>query len=294
MPYIKLKYLIESEQDSGWGLLTSCVGHQKIEPGQSYPPGNHPSGYTFDCGNGRILSEYQLLYIVDGKGYFESKHCKRTRVYSGFCILLFPGEWHNYSPDSDTGWEEYWIGFNGINIENMKANNFFSLSDPIFAVGVLEGMVKGYEKAIEIALGMNIGYQQMLAGIVNMLLGSCYYYHKNNKIDNVYDTEAIQKARYYMSVHFKEEVTPESVAAFINMGYSKFRKLFKEVTGYAPLQYILELRLRYSCELLTTTNKSISEISFDLGYDSTVYFINAFKRKYKMTPLKYRQMFQIE
>lgn len=289
VPNIKIKYLIESEQDSGWGLMTSCVGHQEVRPGESYPPGDHPSGYTFDCGKGRVLSEYQLLYIVKGRGFFESKHCSRTAVSAGSMFLLFPGEWHNYAPDKETGWEEYWIGFNGKNIDEKVINGFFDISNPVYQIGLLEDIISGYESAIDVALKMKAGYQQMLAGLVNIFLGTCYYHHLSNQQIDSRDDEAIQQARTYMSAHFCEEITPEMVAAKVNMGYSKFRKLFKEISGYAPMQYILELRLRHSCELLTTTDKSIAEISMVLGYDSTISFINAFKNKYGSTPLKYRQ-----
>ena len=42
-------------------------------------------------------------------------------------FLLFPGEWHTYTPDKETGWNEYWIGFDGKIMENWEKNGFFSL-----------------------------------------------------------------------------------------------------------------------------------------------------------------------
>ena len=65
-----INYLITSEEDELWGLTVTTVGYQKIAENESYPPKNHPLGYYFNVDNGRILNEYQLLYITNGNGVF--------------------------------------------------------------------------------------------------------------------------------------------------------------------------------------------------------------------------------
>ncbi|MDL2209119.1 AraC family ligand binding domain-containing protein, partial [Parabacteroides sp. OttesenSCG-928-O15] len=108
---VHIKYLIVNEADSLWGLIVNSVGYQRIEPGEAYPPRNHPTRYLFNVDKGRVLNEYQLLYITRGKGVFTSSERKKTEVKEGNMFLLFPGEWHSYKPDKETGWDEYWIGF---------------------------------------------------------------------------------------------------------------------------------------------------------------------------------------
>ena len=73
------------------------------------------------------------------------------------------------------------------------------------------------------------------------------------------------------------------------MGYSKFRRLFKDLTGYAPLQYIQELRLQKSKKLLLNTSLSLTEIAEEIGYDNADYFSTAFKKKNRVTPAAYRK-----
>ena len=73
------------------------------------------------------------------------------------------------------------------------------------------------------------------------------------------------------------------------MGYSKFRRLFKEFTGYAPLQYLQELRLQRSKQLLASTNLSLAEIADRVGYDNADYFSAAFKKKNHITPTNFRK-----
>ena len=74
------KYLLTTEQDLRWGITVNTAGFQHIEPFQPYPPSNHPTRYLFSADKGRILDEYQLLYITRGKGKFRSKSCKKLKI----------------------------------------------------------------------------------------------------------------------------------------------------------------------------------------------------------------------
>ena len=69
---IHLKYLVAGPNDLLWGTAVNSVGFQEVGPGEPYPPSNHPSRYLFSEERGRVLSEYQLLYITRGKGMFTS------------------------------------------------------------------------------------------------------------------------------------------------------------------------------------------------------------------------------
>ena len=70
-------YLTISPTDEDWGIVVTTVGHQAIQAGSAYPPSRHPDSYTFQPQEGRVLNEYQLVYITRGQGYFSSQSCKR-------------------------------------------------------------------------------------------------------------------------------------------------------------------------------------------------------------------------
>ena len=55
-----------------WGLHVIAAGASKILPGSSYPAKAHPDEYLFSWKKGRVLNEYQLIYISSGAGVFES------------------------------------------------------------------------------------------------------------------------------------------------------------------------------------------------------------------------------
>ncbi|MDR2087218.1 MAG: AraC family transcriptional regulator [Dysgonamonadaceae bacterium] len=285
---IHIKYLIANEQDASWGLTINTVGYQHIMAGTSYPPGNHPTRYLFSTQKGRVLDEYQLLYLSRGKGCFTSLNCKPTEIRAGHFFLLYPGEWHNYEPLKECGWDEYWIGFSGVNMNNRIQNGFFNKSKPIFNVGINEEIVHLYKQAIHIAQEQEPGFQQMLAGIVNYLLGLAYSRDKLNALEDLQVANQINQAKIIMLDSYTENVNLESIATQLNMSYSWFRRVFKQYTGFSPSQYVQELRLQRSKDLLTHTSKSIKEIAYNSGFENSDYFCTAFRRKTGSTPTMYR------
>ncbi|HMM02362.1 MAG: AraC family transcriptional regulator [Prevotella sp.] len=291
---IHLKYLIVNETDLLWGLTVNSVGYQSIESNMPYPPGNHPTRYLFSTDRGRILDEYQLLYITKGKGSYISNTSGKKETHpinEGNMFLLFPGEWHNYMPDKQAGWDEYWIGFKGINIDSRVNNGFFNKEKPIYNVGLNNEVVQLYKQAIQIAIEQKSGFQQMLAGIVNHLLGLAYSLDKNYIFESSESVNQINKAKIIILENFKD-IKPQDIADQLNMSYSNFRKIFKEYTGFAPSQYIQELKIQKSKELLTNTMIPVKEIAYMMGFENQEYFFTAFKKKNNTTPIEYRKFTQ--
>ncbi|WP_165021671.1 helix-turn-helix domain-containing protein [Dysgonomonas sp. ZJ279] len=289
---IQIRYLIANEQDATWGLTVNTVGYQQIEPNSIYPPQIHPEQYFFSIQKGRILDECILLYITQGKGTFVSSSQKIIELKSGDMVLLFPGEWHSYSPDKSTGWREYWIGFKGIDMESRIENGFFCKLKPIFNVGSSEEIVQLYMRAISSAKKQEIGFQQILAGIVTYLLGIAYSRNKLLSFEDVKVTNQIDKAKMIMFENSHTNITPEDIANQICVSYSSFRRIFKQYTGLSPLQYIQEIRIQKGKDLLANTLLTSQEIAFRIGYENPDYFCAIFKKKTGYSPIKYREFIQ--
>ena len=63
---------------------------------------------------------------------------------------------------------------------------------------------------------------------------------------------------------------------------------FKEFFDVCPFEYISKVRIQYSKRLLISTDKSIHQISEEIGYNDCSYFCAVFKRYEKITPAEYR------
>ncbi len=86
----------------------------------------------------------------------------------------------------------------------------------------------------------------------------------------------------------KNNLSPQQIAQSLNISYSWFRRIFKQYTGFSPAQYQMEIRIQKSKELLTSTTMPVKEISYDLNFESTSYFVTFFKAKTDLSPTEYR------
>lgn len=283
------KYLLANERDALWGLTVSTVGYEEILPGEPYPTKGHADGYYFDLKQGRTLNEYQLLYNPEGEGIFESAHVPPTKLKAGDMFLLFPGEWHTYHPDPYIGWKSHWIGFKGRNMDDRVRAGFLMPEKPIYHIGYSSVIESLYRKAYETAVEEAAYSQQLMAGIVNHLIGKMYSLERNIELGkNQTQVNMVGKARLRIRESLESSLTIQEVAEELGVSYSNFRKLFKEYTGLSPATYQQELRLLRAKELLTTTDLSIKEIAYRLNFESPDYFSSKFKAKmgYKPSDIK--------
>lgn len=290
---IDFKYLLVNEKDRRFGLTVNTVGFQPIAPHSLYPSTEHPKNYYFRPGKGRVLSEYQIVYISKGKGSFTSTSTRRTTISKGQAMVLFPGQWHTYSPLKETGWNEYYIGFEGAIIDHIVSQGFVSNDNQILDVGVNEDLVNLFTTAIKIAKEDKPAAQQNLAGIVFNILGTILSLAQNKYFETKESAQKIERAKVIMFENIQKNIDIKEIAANLGISYSLFRKVFKEYTGYAPANYFQELKLRKAKELLSETNHSIKQIAYELNFSSYEYFLSFFKKKVSMTPMEYRNMGKI-
>jgi len=285
---IEFKYLIVNDKDEKFGMSVNTVGFQSIPPDSPYPSSDHPSGYFFNAVKGRVLREYQFLYITKGRGVLSFDNEPEIPIAKGLLFIIFPGQWHTYHPSAKTGWNEYYIGFEGSIVDNIVENSFISKGNQVLEVGFNEELVNLFSRALEIAESDKISSQQYLSGIVLHMLGLVLSVSQN-KIFEVGDVvQKIEQAKIIMNENVFKNIDPEELAKNLNTSYSWFRKVFKDYTGYAPAKYFQELKIRKAKQLLVGTSHTVKEISFMLDYNSTEHFFSLFKKMTGYTPIEYR------
>jgi AraC-like DNA-binding protein len=282
------KYLTISEEDERWGLFLNAAGSSVIQPGSFYPPKEHPSGYYFNWKDGRILQEYQVNYITEGNGIFENKFGKFD-IKAGTVFFTFPGIWHRYKPVTNTGWTENYIGFNGKIAQELLTPPGFSPEQPVWKTGIKEELLDTYLKIFDLVEKEQPGFQQIASGMVLKLLGYIVSFEKQKGFSGKKIAQVIEEVRFTMRKKAGTEINLEELAREHNVGYSYFRQMFKKYTGVPPGQYHLQLKIIRAKELLISTDKSIKEICYELGFQSIYYFSNLFKKKEGINPSDFRK-----
>ena len=206
---MELKYLIVNDKDRSFGLSINTVGYQSIRPNSPYPVRNHPTGYFFNAQKGRVLREYQLLYITKGQGSFASDDTPDRQVGKGHLIVLFPGQWHTYKPDTATGWNEYYIGFEGTMADQLVRNSFLTKDNQVLDIGLNEELAMLFSRALEVAEEDKTASQQYLAGIVLHMIGLVLSVSRNNVFEKDNVSEKMEQAKIIMNENLCREIDPE-------------------------------------------------------------------------------------
>lgn len=290
MPDRKLffKYLTPAEDDLLWGLAVNVVGFAHVAPNDTYPPQGHPTGYNFNWDNGRILREYQLIYFTDGAGIFETRE-NRFSIQSGTVLFIYPGTWHRYRPNKNTGWKEHYIGISGDFTQRIFNEKYMSREKPLLYIGFQDRLIKQFHEIIGEVKEEKPGYQQVCAGIAMHLFGAIFSIHKNRDFSGKEIERKIRRACITLRENLTQQVNIENLAEESHLGYSNFRRVFKKYTGVSPAQYHLNLRLQKARELLINTNMSVKQIAFEMGFQSNHYFTRIFTSKVGVSPTVFRK-----
>ncbi len=100
------------------------------------------------------------------------------------------------------------------------------------------------------------------------------------------------RIKHYLQDNFYYPINRNSVAKEFRMSPSYLSQLFAEKEPEGFIGFLRELRLQHGALLLTTTDLSVDEVTEQCGYISTSYFIAEFKKKYNLSPGKYRLLRQ--
>lgn len=289
----QVKYLTTSDEDNNWGLYINVAGSVSIIPLENYPSQNHPSEYFFNWNEGRILKEFQINYITEGEGILENIH-GTFPLKTGSVFITFPGAWHRYKPFNKIGWTENFVGFDGVMARKLIAYPHFNLKNPVFNFGIKEEFIDTYLKIFDLVEKEQPGYQQIASGMIIKLLGYIISFEKQKGFSGKTIAKVIEAIRFEMRQNIEKEFDLKGMAQNHNVSYSYFRKMFKKYTGVSPGQYHLQLRIMRAKELLVSSDKSIKEISYELGFQSIFYFSNMFKKKEGSTPSHFRNKNRME
>jgi AraC-like DNA-binding protein len=283
------KYLNVSRTEINWGFYVNTVGSAKVPANRNYPNNReHPIDHSFTWNKGRILNGFYIVFITKGEGVLESAKTKAYNIKVGTCFLLFPGIWHRYKPQTHSGWEEYWVGFNGDYPAELMNKGIFKPDSPFIEVGLNEELLELFHTLITTVQTAKIGYRQIISGITLQMLGLLTAVSRFQDETGSKNEKLISKAKFLLQESIENPISLEDIAKELPMGYSHFRKVFKEITGLSPNQYHLKLRLDKAKNLLAATNLAINEVAYQTGFESIFYFSRMYKKRNGICPKEYR------
>lgn len=257
--------------------------------------------------NPRKIYDHQFIYVHKGKGELHINE-KKYKAIPGDIFFYEPGITHNIIADKDDPFlltgiqfdftknkEEITNPIGSYQLKEFKEERIteevtfekfsgfpphFSLPEEISTRKILLKMINEFNKE-------KIYYKQYINSLFNSWL-ILVVRHLSTK-DNSKKNKLIDNIMDYLQENYQKQISNQDIAQKFNYHPNYINKLFLDYTGLALREYIINLRIKKSIELLNHSHKTISEIGKEVGFENCYYFSRIFKEKVGFSPSKIKK-----
>lgn len=232
----------------------------------------------------------ELFYVVSGKGLFQIDS-EQYPVSAQQMIVVNPNVVHTELSYQSFPLEYIVLGIDGLEFSsNETEEGRFQILNYQNRGGILT-CLRNILKETEDALP---GFETICRAYMEILIVQLM---RDTNFQLTSDpTPAANRqcavVRRYIDSHFKESLTLEHLAEVAHVNKYYLAHSFKEEFGISPISYQLNRRIEESCYLLQQTDMSLSQIARVLGFSSSSYFSQLFRKTKKITPSDYRKLSQ--
>jgi AraC-like DNA-binding protein len=187
--------------------------------------------------------------------------------------------------------------------KNIKQYKYFdySVNEALYLSDKEESMITGIVKYIEQEYHANIdkfSQNVIIAQLEVIFTYADRFYQRQFITRKVASHQIVSKVEEILSQYFNCETlakqglpTVAYVADVLNLSPGYLSEMLKVLTGQSTQQHIHDKLIEKAKEKLSTTNLSVSEIAFELGFEHSQSFSKLFKSKTDVSPLEFRQSF---
>ncbi|MNP17428.1 Bifunctional transcriptional activator/DNA repair enzyme AdaA [compost metagenome] len=114
----------------------------------------------------------------------------------------------------------------------------------------------------------------------------------NHSLSQSADTTKVNRLKkviLYIQENYQEPIRTRDLSDLIPMSEGQFCRFFKAMTRKTPVDYINSYRIRQAAALLQQTERKISDIALEVGFDNVSYFIKVFRKAMSCSPSEFRK-----
>ena len=278
--YIESKYYrcLEYRQGLSEDLYLILCGIEQCLPGKIVGP--------------QIRDGYHLHIVFKGKGIITCDG-KETQVHSGQLFIVKQGEMTRYTADMKDPWHYAWITFCGNKAKDYVLEMGFgegvNVLDSHLETSRFVDLIKQMLDKPQLNLSSDLYRMGIVYQVLSLAVES--HYKTQQRSDNYHHFSPDDYVEYTLNYINRNYATVKVNDLADNIGITReyLATIFKNKMGISPREYIMDMKLTKSCELLDQSLLSISEIASRVGYDNVLTFSKIFKQKYKISPKYYRE-----
>ncbi len=191
----------------------------------------------------------------------------------------------------DHPWTIYWIHFGGDSLPQLnKIQAVQKHFKPVYIKnnGDINPLFSKIYKTLE--LGYSIDNLLFANMCLSQFLTLFVYNARHYEAVATDKTDCVDSAILFMQEHINDNISQSELSKQYHYSVSRFSNLFKQKTGYAPIDYFVQMKMQKACQQLDFTGNSVKDIAYSMGFDDPYYFSKRFRTVIGMSPKKYRAM----
>jgi AraC-like DNA-binding protein len=228
-----------------------------------------------------------LMYITAGKGTLQVGRQAQC-LTAGDLIILPRGVAHYYAADATDPWSLYWVHFDGTLLHQWLA--LLNLPEQVWHLhlGWQPKLIADFQSLLRVR---QTGYRFDVFVHASVLLGqiisSIALLHQQAR-SRLAHTLDLQEVQSQMEASLYGKLDLDTLARAARLSKFHFIRKYRELTGYAPIQHFIHMKMELACRLLDMSPLSITEVALQMGYEDTHYFSRLFRRVIGLSPTAYR------
>jgi len=232
--------------------------------------------------------QYILIYNVDGYGTIKVGSIEHT-IPPDHYFIIQPNLPHTYHADKIKPWSIYWIHFSGQKAKYLAKE----LNTPILVERSKTSRINDRLSLFnEIFQNLDRGYSTESLEYVNLclnrLLATFSHISQFRLINEQHSNDPVELSINYMLENIELRLKIAEIANQVNLSPSYFSRLFVSRTGFAPIEYFIQLKIQRSCQLLNNRELTILDVARQIGIEDQFYFSRLFKKVMNISPQVYR------
>ncbi len=229
-----------------------------------------------------VRSVYIIECCTDGQGSVVINGTEFPFV-GGQAYVLLPGDAVRHTAGPDTYREGMWCALDGLSIGKYLQEAGLSSDSPFISPALFEEVRHWLGAMVDCWKKQDSGAQLRQTACAYGLLGAIL----QNRPVTQKDTW-LERALGYMQTNYPEQLSVETIAEQAGLERAWFSTQFKKKTGVSPHQYLNRLRIKKACQLLKSSDYSITDVAYMVGLELH-NFSRTFKRELGVTPQEYQQ-----
>ncbi len=236
------------------------------------------------------LPENFLFYCVDGHGWYQIAG-QRYEVGPNEFFILPQNTEHAYGSSEAHPWSIYWIHFGGDSLQEFNDTQAVQKHFKPYHIKNNAELLSLFTKIYKtLELGYSIDNLLFANMCLSHYLSLFIYNYRHYAVASSDKIDCVDSAILHMQEHINENISLNDLSKQYNYSVSRFSNLFKKKTGYAPIDYFVQMKMQKACQQLDFTDASVKNIAFSMGFDDPYYFSKRFRTIIGMSPKKYRSL----